>query len=649
MLASCDSVIVGRRLTVDNLTIQNTVAQGGAGANAGFAGGGLFVGAHANVTLNSVSFAGNIAVGGVGGNNTGGATAGWGGGGLGGNAGIVFGGQYFSGGGGVGRTAFGGTGSEKANYQTTGTDNTSHPGPGIIVGGASGGNGAPIASSNDPHTAGAINGGGGGMSEGTGHNASFPSPDHYYGAGAGGGGVGGHSGYSKLSPYNGSKTAGGGGTGGFGGGGGAGYYYGGNGGFGGGGGAGQYSYGGNGGFGGGGGGGGMPDTKTGSAGQGKFALGGFGAGNAGGGYNIGNGKTPQYALSGGDAGGGGLGAGGAVFIQSGGVLTFGGAGSQTAGTVIGGAAGQPTGSDGNGTGTQGIAGSGFGSGVFIQNNSTATAQGVTLAPGSGQTLTVTGVIADEQGSGGTGTNATAGKLVIDGGGTVRLTGANTFAGGSSISASSTLDLGASGAGGGGAITFASGSTDRLIIESTALPNGTHFSNTVSAFAAGDVIDLSGLTFHAGATANIVSNTLSVVSNGVTDTLTLANPGANLSLLAAQDAGIGTEIITERAPPIVVAGATVTFNGGGPPVIADPRADGRRSVQHDAGERHGVDRQRVPVRRYADRRHPGRPGHQLQQRHADPERHREPRDVSNRARLGHLQLQPIHRRSHQRPQ
>jgi hypothetical protein len=553
-------------LTVDNLTIQNTVAQGGAGGNSAFAGGGgaglgggLFVAARANVTLNSVSFSANKAFGGAGGDNTGGApSGGWaGGGGLGGNGGITDGGIYMTGGGGVGRTAFGGDGDYKAVTTYVHTDDRSLPGAGIIVGGASGGNGAPIASGNDPHTSGASGGGGGGISEGTGHSSSFTaSALGYYGAGAGAGGVGGHNGYSKLSPYNGAKTPGGGGQGGFGGGGGGGYYYGGFGGFGGGGGGGQYKYGGNGGFGGGG--GGLPNkAKT-------LALGGFGAGNAGGGYNIGNYGTlnngapaSTYQLDGGDSGGGGLGAGGAIFVQSGGVLNLGGAGTVNAGTVVGGAGGVATldgtiitsknqvinGIEENGFNTDGTAGSAFGSGIFIQNNSTSAAQGVTLSPGSGQLLTVSGVIADEQGSGGTGSNATAGKLVIDGGGTVRLTGANTFAGGSSISASSTLDLGASGAAGSGAITFASGSTDRLIIESTALPNGTHFSNTVSAFAANDVIDLSGLTFHAGATANIVSNTLSVVSNGVTDTLTLANAGANLSLLAVQDAGTGTEIIT----------------------------------------------------------------------------------------------------------
>lgn len=186
-------------LTINNVTIQNTVAQGGAGSNAGFAGGGgaglggdLFVAANANVTLNGVSFSDTKAIGGAGGNNTGGGTAGWGGGGLGGNAGIVFGGIYFSGGGGVGRTAFGGTGSYRAVTNYDHTDDTSIPGPGIIVGGASGGNGAFLNSA-DPH--GGIYSGGGGLAEGTDHNSSFPSADGYYGGGAGGGG--GHNGYSK--------------------------------------------------------------------------------------------------------------------------------------------------------------------------------------------------------------------------------------------------------------------------------------------------------------------------------------------------------------------------------------------------------------------------------------------------------------------
>jgi hypothetical protein len=410
-------------LTVDNVTIQNTVAQGGAGGNAEFAGGGgaglgggLFVGANANVTLNSVSFSDDKAVGGAGGDNTGGGQAqGYaGGGGLGGNGALAFG-NYVSGGGGVGRTAFGGVGSHKGNPNSSGTDDTGNPGKGIIYGlGGYGGNGAKVP--NGVVTSGAKYGGGGGISSGY----SYSANGKFYGGGAGGGGVGGKSGYTKYARSTTEKT-GGGGAGGFGGGGGAGYYFGGKGGFGGGGGGGKYGYGGNGGFGGGG--GGIPNKAH------TLGQGGFGGGNAGGGYNIGNYGTAstgvpesKYALGGGASGGGGLGAGGAVFVQSGGVLTLGGTGSLTGDSVTGGAAGVATldgtviisktevinGHTETGYGTAGTAGSAFGSAIFIQNNSTSVAQGVTFAPASGQALTVSGVIADEKDSGGINANATQG-------------------------------------------------------------------------------------------------------------------------------------------------------------------------------------------------------------------------------------------------
>jgi hypothetical protein len=135
-------------LTVNNVTLQNFVAMGGAGGNADFAGGGgaglgggLFVGTNARVTLNSVAFSGNQAIGGAGGDNTGGDQSGGfgGGGGMGGAGGMNFG-IYVAGGGGVGRTAFGGVGSDKARPITSGTDNTANAGHGIIYGGAAGGN-----------------------------------------------------------------------------------------------------------------------------------------------------------------------------------------------------------------------------------------------------------------------------------------------------------------------------------------------------------------------------------------------------------------------------------------------------------------------------------------------------------------------------
>ena len=149
-------------------------------------------------------------------------------------------------------------------------------------------------------------------------------------------------------------------------------------------------------------------------------------------------------------------------------------------------------------------------------------------------LTLSGVITDKAGSGGTGANATQGKVVVQGGGTIRLTGSNTFTGGVSVSASSTLDLGASGAAGpsSNVITLGSGS-NVLLLESAAEPNGATFSNSVTGFVAGDVIDLSGLTFHAGATAHIVSNNLTVTSNGTTDIVPVPGASSSLNLVAVQ--------------------------------------------------------------------------------------------------------------------
>ncbi len=62
-------------------------------------------------------------------------------------------------------------------------------------------------------------------------------------------------------------------------------------------------------------------------------------------------------------------------------------------------------------------GSAFGSGIFIQGT-----QSIGFAPEAGQTLTVSDVIADQSGSGGTGTLAGAGSVIINGSGQVDLDG-----------------------------------------------------------------------------------------------------------------------------------------------------------------------------------------------------------------------------------
>ncbi|MBR0778071.1 VCBS domain-containing protein [Bradyrhizobium diazoefficiens] len=263
-------------LDIDNLSVVNAVAKGGdsagqssyggGGGGAGL-GGGLFIASAGAVNLDNVSFVHDSAVGG---NGSYFSYAYGGGGGMGGAGNLT-------GGGGVGRSAFGG-------YFQFG-----YVGRGIIVGAASGGS-VPGGS------AGGANGGGGGSA--LGYNGRYTD------FGGAGGGVGGSSSISSS-----------GGAGGFGGGGGGAvingaHGVGGAGGFGGGGGAGRYG-GGAGGFGGGGGGGG---AYTGGAG-------GFGAGNGIGGYR---------------GGGGGLGAGGAIFVQEGGSLTFGGSGGAQGGSATGG-------------------------------------------------------------------------------------------------------------------------------------------------------------------------------------------------------------------------------------------------------------------------------------------------------------------------
>ena len=125
-------------------------------------------------------------------------------------------------------------------------------------------------------------------------------------------------------------------------------------------------------------------------------------------------------------------------MQQGGVLTIADSGTLGAGTVTGGAAG-------NGT----TAGAGLGTGLFLQGDQT-----VTLAPGAGLTQTVAGTIADETGATlatGQGTGTGAGSLAI-GPGTVVLSGANTFTGGTAIGDGGTLDLANATAAGTGAIS-----------------------------------------------------------------------------------------------------------------------------------------------------------------------------------------------------
>lgn len=253
-------------VTIQNLTIQHAIAQGGNGGSGGGgggmgAGGALFMAAGTNVLLSNVSLLANTAQGGAGGtiNGTGG---GGGGGGMGGNGGS----GYSGGGGGLGLGANGGDTGSPA------------PSVGILLNGP---NGSTGAGGNSLNGSGGYGGGIGGLS---------PSGLTGGAGGSGGGGGGGAPG---------TGTSGNGGAGGFGGGGGAGGYV-----------NGALPSVGNGGAGGYGGGGGSSGYVSGAPG-GANGSGGFGGGAAGPGVaNI-------------PVGGGGMGAGGALFA-AGGSLTFSG-------------------------------------------------------------------------------------------------------------------------------------------------------------------------------------------------------------------------------------------------------------------------------------------------------------------------------------
>ena len=141
--------------------------------------------------------------------------------------------------------------------------------------------------------------------------------------------------------------------------------------------------------------------------------GGFGSGGGGEGGTGGRGAAGSGGFGGGGGGGGGLAPGGDIFGQAGASLTIDGGVAMLAGTVTGGKGG-----------VRGANGKAFGDGVFLQGD-----ENLVFAPGAGHSVGIGGVIADETGSGGTGANAGASKLTLDGAGALFLDAANTFTGG----------------------------------------------------------------------------------------------------------------------------------------------------------------------------------------------------------------------------
>ncbi len=295
---------------------------------------------------------------------------------------------------------------------------------GFGTGGTGGGGGGLNSAGGD--AANNTGGNGGGPNGGAGSNSSADG-------GAGGANSGGGGGASNSNSTNGGN----GGTNGGGGGGGIGANSGNGGDYAGGGGA--DGNGGNGGFGGGGG-AGYPH-----GGAGGFGAGGGGSVNSGGTAGVGGGNGGTGTSF--EQGGGGAGLGGAVFVQAGGSFIV--TGNQTF--------------SGNSTtaGTGSNPGAAAGSDLFVM-----TGAGATLAPGTGDTITITGTIADDSIASlpnfsgfnpGTGAGA---ALVIgasgSAGGTVALNSDNTYSGGTDVGFNTTLAVGSAGALGSGLVSVSGG-------------------------------------------------------------------------------------------------------------------------------------------------------------------------------------------------
>ena len=387
--------VASGNVTFENLTIANGVASGGNGVDCGGGGaglgGGVFVAnlvqqevagftTAANVTLDNVTFTSNRAVGG---SSSPATHAAGGGGGMGGSGGIQNAGTGdVVGGGGGGGFGFGADGGSYAS-------GTSPAGAaGAFIGGAPGGAGLLVSGS----TPGGANGGGGGGVYGA------PDFENYYTAG-GGGGVGGQA--ANPDMYSSNRADGG-----FGGGGG---------------GAGQLNYGGNGGFGGGGGASNATSTPDkdgteipllggngGFGGGGGFGLSQAGKGGFGGGEGYlydGNGDQP------GIAGGGGLGAGGAVFVMGGAGLTIVN-GTFSGNTVV--------------SGSGWVNGSSYGGDLFVGADTTFQVNaGQTLAIGS---LGGAGNVGDPNVSAKATNPNVNGGLVKTGAGNLTLTGTSYYSG-----------------------------------------------------------------------------------------------------------------------------------------------------------------------------------------------------------------------------
>ncbi len=475
-------------VTIQNLTIQNTLSQGetgvdgkaggGGGGGAGM-GGALFVKDGTTVTVDTVSFFNNAAKGGNGG--------------KGGNELAVP----------SPLTGVGGTGGALGAVGIIGADAAALIGSGGKGGanrtsGAGGGNGGAFGAIGSAGAAGAIGSGGvaGGLASSgvVGSDGTAGAFDGGGGGGGGNGGLGSGGGGGGGGVVGATPTGGDGGSGGKGGAGAAG----GTGSFGAGGGG-----GGGGGYGGGGGGGGAVDSTgkpgaggsggalgaLGSGGSSGFGGGTGGAGTAGAAGNAGNPGMTAAASPGtggagvgitftGGGGGGGAGLGGAIFVDTGGVLNI-----DNAAAFLGNSVTLGTGGIGVHGGSTGQDGKAYGLDIFLVSGGE-----INFSLTSNLTL-INPIISDTL-------NLGTCSVTKSGAGILTLTGNNTYNGTTTVDAG-TLSLATAGA------SIASD----LIVNNTGIFEGT---GTV----------LGNVTVHSGGTLQGLLGTATIGSSSAHKTLTL---------------------------------------------------------------------------------------------------------------------------------
>lgn len=549
-------------VTIQNLTITNTLAKGGDGGTGSAGGGGggglgsgLFVAAQANVTLSNVNFASNQARGGNGGTGAGGAPQAGGGGGLGGNGGTA-GATIPGGGGGAGTGANGGSNSAG--------------GAGILTGGAAGGN-VPLG----PVAGGPQGGGGGSSTNGAGGGGSAGAPGSSFGPGGNGGyGGGGGGGYVGSNGGPGGVGGGGGGSGTVG-------------------------------VGGYGGGGGGNDRSA------ATVAGGFGGGTGGGNTSAG--------------GGGGAALGGGIFVEGGGTIAIGGPVAVNGNTVTGGsgavggtngsafgagmffggtgtvtftsaagetqrltdAIGDERGSGGagqydlkkTGAGTLVLAGSNtYSGGTTITGGTVSVAAAANLGSGnvtvSNANLAITGTSAFAQNvdligaptlNVSSGQNATlngivsgnTGSLNVNGGGTLTLgNAANIYVGGTSVYGNTTVVIGADGALGAAAGAVALG--DATTSGTLGLTVGTTI-NTSRAFTIGA----------GGGAIDAADKSTATLNTGLTGAGLFTKNGLGTVVLAGAGTQTGGTLVTDG---VLRAGIANAFGSGAMQLAAPATLD-----------------------------------------------------------------------------